>query len=70
MLMTPDPDLLTMSPACSLPTLQVRRHHVVVSFRYLGYLTIGNFNPNFFAFSIAYLFILFGAVVADHWWPL
>lgn len=23
-----------------------------------------------FAFSIAYLFILFGAVVADHWWPL
>ncbi|MDO9363022.1 MAG: heme o synthase [Sphingopyxis sp.] len=23
-----------------------------------------------FAYSIAYLFILFGAVVADHWWPL
>ena len=23
-----------------------------------------------FAFSIAYLFILFGAVVVDHWWPL
>ena len=23
-----------------------------------------------FAFSIAYLFILFGAVVADHWLPL
>lgn len=23
-----------------------------------------------FAFSIAYLFILFGAIVADHWWPL
>ncbi|MDP3783701.1 MAG: heme o synthase [Sphingopyxis sp.] len=23
-----------------------------------------------FGYSIAYLFILFGAVVADHWWPL
>ena len=23
-----------------------------------------------FAYSIAYLFILFGAVVADHWFPL
>ncbi|PQM27960.1 protoheme IX farnesyltransferase [Sphingopyxis lindanitolerans] len=23
-----------------------------------------------FAYSIAYLFILFGAIVADHWWPL
>ena len=23
-----------------------------------------------FAFSIAYLFILFGAVVVDHWFPL
>jgi protoheme IX farnesyltransferase len=23
-----------------------------------------------FAYSIAYLFILFGAVVVDHWWPL
>ena len=23
-----------------------------------------------FAYSIAYLFLLFGAVVADHWWPL
>ena len=51
--MTPDPDPLTMSPVCSLATLQVRRHHVVVSFRYLGYLTIGNFKPNFLAFSIA-----------------
>ena len=45
MLMTPDPDPLTMSPVCSLATLQVRRHRVVVSFRYLGYLTIGNFKP-------------------------
>jgi protoheme IX farnesyltransferase len=23
-----------------------------------------------FAYSIVYLFLLFGAVVADHWWPL
>ena len=51
--MTADRDPLTMRPVCSLPTLQVRRHHVVVSFCYLGYLTIGSFKPNFFAFSIA-----------------
>ena len=51
--MTPDYDPLTTSSLCSLATLQVRSHHVVVSFRYLGYLTIGNFSPNFFAFSTA-----------------
>ena len=51
--MKPDHDPLTMSPVSNLATPHGRCHHVAVSFGYFGYFTIGNFNPNFFAFSIA-----------------
>jgi len=41
----------------------------------VGTRTTGEGDPmqpekRLFAYSIAYLFLLFGAVVADHWWPL